>query len=201
VRRLALVVLVACGTREVPERGPGSDGEPPRVPATPPVTTTDWNREEWKLLREVARHGGAGLPALASHYQQLGAWDAYAQVRARMLELAPARPGPAPGGPFPRIGAPRDTPPPNTVLGRWLNATDLPELYEKLEVSPRELERRLRAEEEPKSATTLRRLGDLACAQLQFDAGAAYYRQAIVAGDRRARERLADVTRVLHGPP
>lgn len=176
-------------------------------------------REEWGLLHDVMMTRGrdprAELGALASYYQQRGAWDAYASVRMRMLEVAtmhwiPGAPAaPAPGGPFPRIGASRETAPPATLLGRWLNARDLPELYQSPEVTPSALVRQLNGEwdramqtrEERADLHELElRLGDAMCVQLDFENASSFYRRALAGGNQRAAGRLDDLARLLRSP-
>src|SRR5438045_9350849 len=85
-----------------------------------------------------------------------------------MVELLPPQHGrgPIPGGPFPRIGIPRPGERPATVLSRWLNSRDFPELYASPEVSPRDLEKRLRSEQATPHVRI--RIADLACIQLRF---------------------------------
>jgi hypothetical protein len=194
-----IVLLADCGpsVARAPKRStrvdPPANTSPVKSSPPDPVKV---DPEELSLLEAAT---GGELGPLAEYYLARGAFDEYSAVKSRMLENVTPGPGPVPGGPFPRIGAPRTTPRPKTFLGTWINPTDLPELFEKVEVTPRDLEKRLRAElaRDPKSATVLRRLGDTLCAQLRFADDEVLYR---ASGDRRARERLADVMRVLTQP-
>lgn len=198
---LVVAVLAGCGPR-TDSRSSAIDESQRARPGIDAMTTVA-DRAELALLNQALGDPGR-LGALASFYQQQGAWDEYSAVRSRMLELAPppTHPGPAPGGPFPRIGVPREGARPPTFLGRWLNPTDLPELYEQVQVTSAELERRLRSEldRDPSSAQALVRLGDALCASLRFADAESLYTRAASAGHQRARERLGDLQRVLHGP-
>ncbi len=121
-----------------------------------------------------------------------------------MLELSrmTRRGGPAPGGPFPRIGAPRAEPPPVTLLGRWLNVVDLPELYQTPEFRPLQLYQQLRVQlGKANDAEVLIRIGDVHCARLDFSSCAESYRKALENKKLpRAVERLRDVERIMRGP-
>jgi hypothetical protein len=152
---------------------------------------------EWSLLHAAAGAKEA-LGALARYYQDHQAWDEYSAVRSRMLESVPPGPGPVPGGPFPRIGLPRDHPGAPTVLSRWLDKAALPELFEATQVGQRELEAKLRAL--PPSAANRTRLADVLCSELLFAAAAKLYEQALADHEQpHARERLHDVRRILAG--
>src|SRR5690349_15823675 len=63
---------------------------------------------EWKLLHDAATTPADSLLALSNFYSEKGAWDEYSAVRGCMLARVKPGPGPAPGGPFPRIGLPRE---------------------------------------------------------------------------------------------
>lgn len=198
-----VLVLVACG--------PSGRSAPPSNRGNAPAQIEDpmWHqlRDEWQLLHDLMAIEPPtsiepALGALAEHYQQRGAWDEYSTARARLLELAPKNIIPAPGGPFPRIGAPRDGARPATLLGRWLNDKDLPELYGKPEVTPIELALSLRERLGGADQAQIKlRLGDALCAQLAFRAAIGMYREAVAEGNLpRAADRAADVERILRGP-
>ena len=178
--------------------------EPPTISntsQTPDVKVAD--EAEWRLLAPVYANPDdmTALGALAELYSRRGAWDEYSAVRSRMLLLLPPRTtGPVPGGPFPRIGVPRSDPRPTTVLGRWINPTDLPELYGKPEVSAHELAIQLKASKNP-DVRRLVRIGDAVCADLMFAIAEVYYERALRLDPdhKRARERLADLQRMRDG--
>jgi len=165
---------------------------------------------EWKLLRQQAAGEPDALGALASHYGQRQVWDEYSAVRSLMLARAESSttppklgPGPAPGGPFPRIGLPRTAPRPRTVLSRWLNRNELPELYETKEITPRELEAILRQAmtigdpNDPHDKAQLE-LADLLCVQLRWEEAATIYRALNPTLDSgRVGQRADDVRRIL----
>jgi hypothetical protein len=163
------------------------------VPANT-VQDTDDTDPEWSLLEHAARDPAA-LGPLAEHYQQRGAWDEYSAVRSEMLERAPIGPGPAPGGPFPRIGLPHGPGAARTILSRWLDPAILPELFEPTQVTQRELEARLRARGDDA------RLADILCSRLHFAEAAVLYERALARdpGAPRLRARARDVQRILHG--
>ena len=167
MKRLVLLTaftFVACTRERDPDPPPSP--EPPAMdhvsaPETTPDPTpdTEATKAERTLLSALA-HNETTLPpgdpailpalaALAEHYTSHARWDEMSMLRSRMLALTPPRsgPGPAPGGPFPRIGLPDydSESPPRTLLSRWLNRRVLPELYETPEVSERECESRRRA--------------------------------------------------------
>jgi hypothetical protein len=187
--------------------------EPPAVsnvkqPAVGELETGD-ETIEWKLLQQAAADPD-GLGTLASYYGQRQAWDEYSAVRSVMLVRAESSshppklgPGPAPGGPFPRIGLPSSTPKPRTVLSRWLNRNELPELYEPKEITLRELEAILHQAmtvgdpNDPHDKVQLE-LADLLCVQLRWEEAAAIYRALNPTLDNgRVGERYADVRRIL----
>lgn len=152
---------------------------------------------EWELLHAVAqRQTNDVLGPLAEYYTQQARWDEMSAVRSRMLASIPPAPGPAPGGPFPRIGVPNDHPGPPTILARWLNATDLPELFAAQQVTQEELEVELRGL--PPTRETRVRLATLLCSELRFREAAALYEQALAERDDAGlRSRLADVKKIL----
>jgi hypothetical protein len=153
---------------------------------------------EWSLLHAAAGGAREALGVLARYYQDHQAWDEFSAVRSRMLEHVAPGPGPVPGGPFPRIGLPRDHPKAPTVLSRWLNRADLPELFEAAQVSQRDLEAKLRAL--PPSAANRTRLADVLCSELLFAEAAKLYEQALADHEQaHTRERLHDVRRILTG--
>jgi hypothetical protein len=199
---LAMLVAVACQR--------GSQGPLRNVAVTGPERPDEpiVDEVEWKLLHAVAMDEAGGLGKLASFYEGHGAWDEYAAVRMRLLERAGAGPGPAPGGPFSRIGAPRphEAVPPPTVLARWVNRAVLPELFAASEVTLDELERSLsdalQAAPAGYEAGPHVRLGDVLCARLRFAEAAKHYDQALGARRppyelARVRARRDDVRRIL----
>ena len=152
---------------------------------------------EWQLLSAAAmRQTNDVLGPLAEYYTERARWDEMSAVKSRMLASIPPGPGPAPGGPFPRIGVPNDHPGPPTILARWLNATDLPELYAATQVTQEELEVELRGL--PPTRDTRVRLAALLCSELRFREAATLYEQALAERDDAAlRRRLADVKKIL----
>jgi hypothetical protein len=153
---------------------------------------------EWSLLHAAAGGTLGALGTLARYYQDHQAWDEFSAVRSRMLEKVPPGPGPIPGGPFPRIGLPRDHPGAPTVLARWLNRADLPELFEAKQVSQRQLEAKLRAL--PPSAANHTRLADVLCSEVLFAEAARLYEQALAEQEQpHTRARLHDVRCILAG--
>jgi hypothetical protein len=163
---------------------------------------------EWRLLHDVAREVPGGLEALATFYEGHGAWDEYSAVRVRLLDRAAPGSMPAPGGPFPRIGAPRaaDARIPRTVLGRWVNRAVLPELFAAQELTLEALEKSL-AEAVLTAAPGYEagpqvRLGDVLCARLRFVEAAKHYDQALASRRppyelARVRARRDDIRRIL----
>ncbi|MEO8701769.1 MAG: hypothetical protein ABI867_17110 [Kofleriaceae bacterium] len=185
-----------------------------RGPSGPPiehhgiVTTEDEEDDpEWSLLHAATANTVASLAPLAAHYQQHAAWDEFSAARTRMLALAEQTttpdPGPAPGGPFPRIGIPRTSPRPLTVLGHWwVNPVIVPELYAPTEISPRDLEARLREQliHEPKSRELRARLADVLCVELRFALAIQIYEALLAeAKDPALRSRLAAARRIVNG--
>lgn len=199
---LAMWIAAACQRGAQPPLGNVAVTGPER--AEGPIA----DEAEWRLLHAVASDEPDGLGKLASFYESHGAWDEYSAVRVRLLERAAAGRGPAPGGPFPRIGAPRasEVVPPPTVLARWVNRAVLPELFAAREVTLEELERSLSdalaAAPPGYEAGPHVRLGDVLCARLRFAEAARHYDQAL--GARRGpyelgrvRARRDDVRRIL----
>jgi hypothetical protein len=130
----------------------------------------------------------ASLGALAEHYTQQGHWDEMSVMRGQMLALVPPGPGPAPGGPFPRVGLPNydsEAMRPRTLLSRWLNRRVLPELYQSPEVSPDACEAQRRdaatraPADTPDAAVALARLGAILAAQARLAEALAAYGQAL----------------------
>ena len=194
MRRAWLVLIATIGCRTTAPGTPIDDTGPKAMA----VNDDDGDKIEWALLHDATGGTNDVLGPLASYYDQHQAWDEYSAVRARMLDNVPPGPGPAPGGPFPRIGLPRDHAGPNTVLSRWLNAHELPELFQQTQVEQRALEATLRAL--PPSGETRVRLATVLCSELQFAEAAKVYEQALAEfDDPTARERLADARRILRG--
>jgi hypothetical protein len=169
------------------------------------AVTTERSGPEWTALARLAAGDGDALGTLSELYTQLRAWDEYSVVRAQMLALSEFGLGPAPGGPFPRIGAPRADAVPVTVLGRWLNRRDVPELYAAKEVTPRELEAVLQAKLTggPEQPRLLFRLAGLSCIQLKFRPAIDIYKEvlkSLAPSDPlavRTRALLADVRAIV----
>jgi hypothetical protein len=179
----ALVVLALCGC--------GATSTPARCD----------DCREWQLLHDAVDGTPASFGALAQFYEQLGAWDEYSAVRTRMLAFVPPGKIPIPGGPFPRIGVPRDGAPPRTVLSRWLNRRDVPELYAETQFAQDALVAQLG--EQPASPATTARIADVLCTELRFRDAATLYERALIdlRGDTAAttRAHLDDVRRILRG--
>jgi hypothetical protein len=175
---------------------------PPRAMDSHESKTAAPSREngdpvEWALLHDAESGTNEGFGPLAGYYERLGAWDEFSAVRSRMLENLKPGPGPIPGGPFPRIGISNERKVAPTVLSRWLNKEEFPELFEESEVNQRQLEAKLRAL--PPSAANKVRLADLLCSELVFDEAVTLYEQVVAEqGEEaaRARRRLDDLHRI-----
>lgn len=142
---LACLLQFACTRERDPDPPPLS--APARAMDSPRADAPDPQAAERALLNDLAVREadpadpaiGQALGALAEHYRSRGAGDEASMIHGRMLARVPPGPGPAPGGPFPRIGLPNHDPAklvPPTLLGRWLNARVVPELYQRDQVTP-----------------------------------------------------------------
>lgn len=161
MKPLALLAMLTLACTRERDPDPPPSPEPPAMDRPTPDLAPDTaaTTAERTLLSTLAHHEATlppgdpailtALAALAEHYTSHARWDEMSMLRSRMLALTPPRsgPGPAPGGPFPRIGMPDydSESPPRTLLSRWLNRRVLPELYQTPEVSERECESRRRA--------------------------------------------------------